>query len=142
MQAMPRPIHATRKRSTPGASPPTKKVLVGVRVPADFHRRIQLELAGRDLSLREMVVTALTQYFDRPKKLDYAATTYVRYPNKLAREEAARRTAWIDLWVRFIGLVPSEEVEVHTRAMEWTLRTLKSSRRKPTWKPLARRKKG
>ena len=112
-----------------------KKVLVGVRVPEPFHRRIQTELVRRDLSLQQMIVDALALYFKSPLDWDYAATTYVQHDAGDPESVMAERDAWMGLWVKYISQMPPEKVEVLTRVMEWDLRTLKSSRRKPA-KPL------
>ena len=119
------------RAKTPTSRPRPKRVLVGVRVAEGFHRRIRSELVRRELSLQQMVVDALTLYFRTPVDWDYAATTYVLHDDKAAAEEAARRQASIDLFLKYIDRMPPEKVEVLTRAMEWDLQTLKSSRRKP-----------
>ncbi|MDP2999602.1 MAG: hypothetical protein Q8N47_19080 [Bryobacterales bacterium] len=111
-----------------------KKVLVGVRVPESFQRRIQSECLRRDLSLQEMVVDALKLYFRTPLEWDYATTTYVRHGEEegqpLAEEEVARRNSWIGLWAKYVNAMPEEKIEVLTRAMEWDLLAQKSSQRK------------
>ena len=139
---MVQPSKGTGKQTQRGARGSQQKVLVGVRVPVDFHRRIQSELLRRDLTLQEMVVKALTRFFKTPVVYDYEATTYVRHPDKLSEEEVARRNTWQGLWTKYIGLMPREKIEVQVGSMEWDMRALKSSRRKPTWKPVAPKGKG
>lgn len=110
-----------------------KKVPVSVRVAESFRRRVQSECVRRDMSLQELVVAALRFYFRTPTDWDYAATTFIRRgeeDEELLEEEAAKRNAWLGLWVKYTDLMPEEKIEVMTRAMEWDLRAQKSARRK------------
>lgn len=106
-----------------------KEVLVGVRVPESFHRRIQKECSRRDMSLKDLVMVALKLYFPTPvEDWDYVNATYFTFDKE---DLAAEDQAWTDIWSKFLGRMPREKVELVVKAMEWDLEMQKSSRRKP-----------
>jgi len=110
--------------------PSGKKVLIGIRVPPTFHRRIQTECVRRDLSLQEMVTAALKVYFHTPVEWDSVDMKFRYDDPKLGKTEATEWNALTDLWERYRRLLPQDKTRVMTNAMEWDLRMRKSSRRK------------
>jgi hypothetical protein len=113
------------------------KVLVGIRVLPNFHRRIQTECVRRDMSLQELVVAALKVYFASPVEWDHANVTFYSDDPNFTKKQADERNAWSDLWERYLTRMPREKVQIMTTAMEWDLQMLKSSRRKPVGGDLA-----
>lgn len=124
------PDSPTSKKARPDKE---KKVLVGVRVPESFHRRIQSECTRRDQTLQQLVVGALKIYFTAPLDSERMTVTFVPHDRK--GDEAPgkvpdQKDAWVDIWLRYIHAMPPEKIEVLAKAMEWDLRAQKSSRRK------------
>jgi len=109
-----------------------KKVLVGVRVPAAFHRRIQAECVRRDLSMQELLTAALKFYFKTPIGQWEPVNVEVLVADEQAFDrDGTEDEVWSDLWEKYRKRMPREKIEVFTGAMQFDLRTLKSSRRKP-----------
>jgi hypothetical protein len=144
MQGMPQPKPATEPKPLRGAPAAKQRVWVGVRVSKTFHRRILTECARRDLSIQELLVAAMKWLFETPRKdWSHADLTFYYEDSGLTRKEAHELEAWSRLWEKYIQKVPREKIEVMEAAMQWDLRTLKSSRRKPAaWKPVAPKEKG
>jgi len=110
-----------------------EKILLGVRVPESFHRRVQSECERRELSLKDLVIGALKFYFRTPAKWDYAAMTIVRHGDEdqeLPNEEVAQRNAWMGLAARYVNSMPPYKIELLKRVMEWDLLAQRTSRRK------------
>ena len=141
---MPQPKLRTGKRSKQGAPATKKRIWVGVRVARTFHRRILTECARRDLSIQELLVAAMKWFFETPREdWSHADLRFHLEDSGLTRKEASELRAWSDLWDTYIQKVPREKIEVMEAAMQWDLRTLKSSRRKPsTGKPAPPEEKG
>jgi hypothetical protein len=128
--------HEAEQPREQDARAPAKRVWVGVRVSQSFHQRIQTESARRDRSIQELLMDAMKWYFKTAGK-GLTPVQIIFEDSRLTTEEVAERDAWSGLWDRYIGIMPREKIQVLAAAMQWDLRTLKSSRRKPSaWKRL------
>jgi hypothetical protein len=114
-----------------------KKVLVGIRVTPNFHRRIQTECVRRDLSLQNLVVEALKEFFETPIDEGELIEIGTLEPLRSAEEEA-----WHDLWAKYVRAMPREKIQVMTGAMEWDITMRKSSRRRQSVQGSKTRKSG
>lgn len=121
----------TRRKSAGGKQAQEPKVLIGVRVPESFHKRILAECLRSGLSLQAILVRALEHLFRGPENYDYEVTSYVTYDSKLSKAEVNERHAALTLFVNYLEKMPREKRQVLAAAMEWDLRALKSSRIKP-----------
>src|SRR5882724_3246654 len=111
-------------KSRPGAglTRPVKKVLIGIRVPQRFHRRIRTECLRRDLSLQDMVTDALKMYFKTPLTWDRADVKFRYDDPNITEAEADEWNALTDLWEKYRQLLPEAKTRIMTNAMEWDLR--------------------
>ncbi|MBE0659923.1 MAG: hypothetical protein IH602_19675 [Bryobacteraceae bacterium] len=110
-----------------------KKVLVGVRVPEQFHSRISFECLRREVSLQQLVMDALRFYFKAPLGVEAMTMTYFQpgQTESIKTEGTSRlNDPRTDVWLRYIQSMPREKVEVLTKAMEWDLQAQKSARSK------------
>src|SRR5579864_7372518 len=130
MQEMSTSKLAVRRPKRAASAGDRKKVLVGARVPAPFHRRIQTECVRREMSAQELVVTALKVYFKMPVEWDRAEIKFYQDDPNYTQKQADERNVWTDLWDRYTTQMPREKIQIMTRAMEWDLTMQKSSRRK------------
>lgn len=107
----------------------SKKVLVGIRVTPNFHRRIRTECVRRNLSLQKLVIEALKLFFVEP----VPGEELIEF-GTLEPERTQEEGAWNDLWDKYMRVMPREKIEVMTSAMEWDITMRRSSRRRQSVK--------
>ena len=112
----------TRRRLIDASAP--KKVLVGIRVTPNFHRRIQTECVRRNLSLQNLVIEALREFFQTAINGHAGLIEFGIVEPERTEEQAA----WHDLWDKYMRTMPREKIQVMTSAMEWDITMRKSSR--------------
>jgi hypothetical protein len=116
----------------------SRPILIGVRVPKAFHRRVMLECVSQDVSLQGLLMKALESYFEKPVADSNRANGNPSQGDPGLSDTANQEIkTWMTLWERYATQMPREKIDVMTSAMEWDLLMQKSSRRKITNKGLA-----
>jgi len=102
------------------------------RVSARFRQRIESECIKRDMSLQDVVTTALKFYFQTPRedweKADLIAMAFS--DDKRGTEERD----WVQLWIKFMNAMPEEKTRLMVEIMKLDLLHYRSSRRKAALK--------
>jgi hypothetical protein len=117
--------------------PSERKEQINFRVSARFRRRIESECIKRDISLQDLLTTALKFYFQTPPE-DWKTAEYVAMSFS-DDDEASEEGAWVQLWVKYINAMPEEKSRLMADVMKLDLLHFRSSRRKSA---LGRPRKG
>ena len=94
-----------------------QKHQVNVRVTDSFLNRVKSECIKREMSLQELITTAVKHYLQTPT-LTYEVV------------EPSEQDDWLSVWERFCERMPREKVLLMVEVMRLDLRHYKSSRRK------------
>ena len=101
---------------------------INFRVSARFRQRIESECIKRDMSLRNLITTALRFYFQTPpedwEKADMIAMAFSD------DERGAEERVWVQLWIKFMNAMPEEKTRLMVEVMKLDLLHYRSSRRK------------
>lgn len=108
--------------------PGVKTEQINFRVSPGFRRRIESESIKRDMSLQDLLTTALKFYFQTPpedwKTAEYVAVSYSD------DDEGSEESAWVQLWVKYMNAMPEEKSRLMADVMKLDLLHYRSSRRK------------
>lgn len=125
-----------------------REVLVGVRVPESFHRRILSEGRRREATIKEMVIHALKVFFRNPIDWDGSTTVFYRANEEEVADEQLKliqlwtitstrclRRKWSSLHGRWNGTWTCFDVralEYHPKENAKSLRTTHATKTKET----------
>jgi hypothetical protein len=122
------------------------KVLIGFRVSESFQKRIESECIKREMSLQDLIGTALKQFFTLTPPassniFSAAASEFMKSlpPAEASADERSEFEDWLGLWVKYINDMPREKVLLIVEVLKLDLLHYRSSRRKAG---LRRRKAG
>jgi hypothetical protein len=112
--------------------PSERREQINFRVSARFRQRIESECIKRDMSLQDVVTTALKFYFQTPpedwEKADLIAMAFSD------DERGTEERVWVELWIKFMNAMPEEKTRLMVEIMKLDLLHYRSSRRKAALK--------
>lgn len=112
--------------------PGQERQQINFRASGRFRQRIESECIKREMSLQDLITTALKFYFQTPRedweKADLIAMAFSD------DERGAEERVWVQLWIKFMNAMPEEKTRLMVEVMKLDLLHYRSSRRKAALK--------
>jgi hypothetical protein len=107
--------------------PVEKKEQINFRVSARFRQRIESECIKREISLQDLVTTALKFYFEEsPQPEGWIIIDAIPLPFPSGSEE----NDWVHMFVKYVRKMPHEKSQLIAEVLKLDLLHYRSSRRK------------